>query len=257
MRTGRLIVYTSADSVFQIAAHEDVVPIERLDEICRAMRRALRGEHAVGRVIARPFVGGPGHWQRTDKRRDFSLEPPGRTMLDHLVEGGHDVVSVGKVDDVFAGRGITHSRHVLPNAACVDATIEELKALRSGLVFTNLVEFDTLYGHRNDPVGMARALAELDVRVPAILDAAGSDGVVVFTADHGNDPTSTSTDHSREEVPLLAWAGPEGGAPLGTRASFADLGATVCELFGVGPLAAGRSFLRDLPVDRERARLPR
>lgn len=245
-RTGRPIVYTSADSVFQIAAHEETVPLDELYRICRAMRAALTPPHAVGRVIARPFVGGPGEYARTNNRRDFSLEPPGVTILDAVSDAGHDVVSVGKIDDIFAGRGIKGSRHVLPNMECVDATIDALRTMRTGLVFTNLIEFDMNFGHRNDPEGMAGALRALDARVPGLLDAAGDDTLLLFTADHGNDPTTPSTDHSREEVPLLVWTGGE-GAPLGTRATFADVGATIADNFGLPPLAAGTSFLADLP----------
>jgi phosphopentomutase len=244
-RTFRPIVYTSADSVFQIAAHEQVIPIEELYRICRDMRAALSGDHAVGRVIARPFIGKAGAYTRTDRRRDFSCLPPRETILDVVKASGHEVVSVGKIDDIFAQRGITQSHHVLPNMACVDATIEALKAIRSGLVFTNLIEFDMNFGHRNDPQGMARALQELDARVPEILDAAGKDTLLVFTADHGNDPTTLSTDHSREEVPLLVWSGGR-GVDLGVRSTFADVGATVGQVFGV-QAAAGTSFLGSLP----------
>ncbi|HET9886620.1 MAG TPA: phosphopentomutase [bacterium] len=244
-RTARPIVYTSADSVFQIAAHEQVIPIDELYRICREMRAALTGEHAVGRVIARPFIGQAGVYTRTDRRRDFSRLPPRETILDLVKAAGHEVVSVGKIDDIFAQRGITRSHHVLPNMQCVDATIEALSAIRSGLVFTNLIEFDMNFGHRNDPQGMAKALQELDARVLEILDAAGKDTLLFFTADHGNDPTTGSTDHSREEVPLLVWSGGR-GVDLGVRSTFADLGATVGEVFGVGA-AAGTSFLGSLP----------
>jgi phosphopentomutase len=247
-KTGRPIVYTSADSVFQIAAHEETIPLEGLYTLCRKTRKLLTGEHAVGRVIARPFVGVPGAYRRTTNRRDFSLEPAGTTVLDLLERAGHTVVSVGKIDDIFAGRGITRSFHVLPNLECVDATIAALSEIESGLVFTNLIEFDMNFGHRNDPAGMARALRELDARLPELLDAAGSDTLLSFTADHGNDPTTASTDHSREDVPLLVWSGPFGGVDLGVRSTFADLGATVAENFEVGALASGRSFLSDLPA---------
>jgi len=247
-RTGRPIVYTSADSVFQIAAHEETIPLPELYRLCERMRAALTGKHAVGRVIARPFVGETGSFRRTNNRRDFSLEPTGPTILDRLVAAGHEVVSVGKIDDIFARRGITRSRHVLPNLECVDATIAALGEISTGLVFTNLIEFDMSFGHRNDPEGMATALRDLDARVPDLLAAAGPDTLLVFTADHGNDPTTPSTDHSREEVPLLAWTGRPGGAPLGVRSTFADVGATLAENFEVDPLAAGTSFLADLPA---------
>ncbi len=246
-RTGRPIVYTSADSVFQIAAHEDVIPVEELYRICRDMRAALTGPWGVGRVIARPFTGGPGSWTRTNRRRDFSREPADPTLLDRVKESGRDVVSVGKIDDIFAGRGITRSVHVLPNDECVTATVDALRALERGLVFTNLIEFDMNFGHRNDPAGMAGCLRALDARIPELLDAAGTDTLLVFTADHGNDPTTPSTDHSREEVPLLVWTGGRGAA-LGTRRTFADVAATIAECFRVPPPPApAASFLADLP----------
>jgi phosphopentomutase len=246
-RTGRPIVYTSADSVFQIAAHEETLPLPELYELCRRSRRMLAGPHAVGRVIARPFVGAPGGYRRTNNRRDFSLEPFGTTILDLVAASGRDVVSVGKIDDIFAGRGITRSEHVLPNLECVDATVRALREIDSGLVFTNLIEFDMSFGHRNDPEGMAGCLRELDARVPDLLDAAGAETLLVFTADHGNDPTTPGTDHSREEVPLLVWTGGR-GAPLGTRSTFADVAATIAETFGLAPPAHGKSFLAHLPV---------
>lgn len=245
-RTGRPIVYTSADSVFQIAAHEETVPLPELYALCRRARELLTGEHAVGRVIARPFVGVPGSYRRTNNRRDFSLEPFGPTILDRVSASGRDVVSVGKIDDIFAGRGITRSEHVLPNLECVDATVRALGAIDSGLVFTNLIEFDMSFGHRNDPEGMAECLRQLDARIPDLLEAAGRDTLLVFTADHGNDPTTPSTDHSREEVPLLAWTGGR-GAPLGTRKTFADVAATLAENFGLAAPAHGESFLASLP----------
>jgi phosphopentomutase len=206
----------------------------------------LTGEHAVGRVIARPFVGKPGGYRRTNNRRDFSLEPAGTTILDLVSASGRDVVSVGKIDDIFAGRGVTRSEHVLPNLECVDATARALREIDSGLVFTNLIEFDMSYGHRNDPEGMAECLRQLDARVPDLLDAAGGETLLILTADHGNDPTTPSTDHSREEVPLLVWTGGR-GASLGTRKSFADVGATIADNFGLAPPAHGESFLARLP----------
>ncbi|MFN8176677.1 MAG: phosphopentomutase [bacterium] len=245
-RTGRMIVYTSADSVFQIAAHEETVPVEELYRVCREMRRALAGPFAVGRVIARPFAGPPGAYARTLRRRDFSREPEGVTLLDAVRSSGREVVAVGKIDDIFASRGVTRSVHVLPHPACVDATVDALRSMSQGLVFTNLIEFDQSFGHRNDPHGMAGALQELDARVPDLLAAAGRDTLLLFTADHGNDPTTPSTDHSREEVPLLAWSGGEGRA-LGTRATFADVAATIAEMFGLERPAAGTSFLAGLP----------
>jgi len=246
-RTGRLIVYTSADSVFQVAAHETTVPLEELYADCRAARAMLTGDHSVGRVIARPFIGEPGAYQRTPNRRDFSLPPPGPTLLDRLTERGHRVVSVGKVDDLFAGRGVAESHHTKSNTEGEEILIELARQPGEGLVFANLVDFDQQYGHRNDPAGFARALEQFDDRLGGLLDPLRDDEMVLITADHGNDPTTPSTDHSREYTPLLV-AGPRvrAGADLGTRGSFADVGATLAEAFGVGTLAAGRSFLAEV-----------
>ncbi len=252
--TGRPIVYTSADSVFQIAAHEETISVEELYRICRETRRLLTGEHAVGRVIARPFVGVPGSYRRTERRRDFSLVPPRDTLLDLVQRAGHAVVSVGKIDDIFAGRGITARNHVLPTPDCIAATANALRDIPSGLVFVNLIEFDMEFGHRNNVEGMAAALERTDGLIPELLDAAGRETLLMFTADHGNDPTTPSTDHSREEVPLLVWTG-GAGVPLGARASFADVAATIAENFGLGGLGAGESFLSDLPSASEKGRL--
>lgn len=246
-RTGKLIVYTSADSVFQVAAHEDTVPLEALYDACREARALLRGEHAVGRVIARPFVGGPGGYQRTTNRRDFSLEPPAPTLLDRLVEGGHPVVTVGKVDDLFAGRGVTEAFHTRGNAEGEEILAGLARSPGRGLVFANLIDFDQLYGHRNDPAGFALALEQFDARLEEILAHLRPDETCWITADHGNDPVTPSTDHSREHVPLLV-AGPRvrAGADLGTRATFADVAATLAEMFGVTAPPAGTSFLREV-----------
>ena len=244
-RTGKLIVYTSADSVFQVAAHEGTVPIEELYAACGLAREMLSGEHAVGRVIARPFTGPPGAYRRTERRRDFSLLPPAPTLLDRLTERGHAVLTVGKVDQLFAGRGVSDAFHTASNAEGQDVLAGLARRRGSGLVFANLVDFDQQYGHRNDPQGFARALEEFDERLGEILGNLRDDEMCLITADHGNDPTTPSTDHSREYVPLLA-AGKRvrPGADLGTRDSFADVGATIAEIFGVGALAAGTSFLR-------------
>ena len=244
-RTGKLIVYTSADSVFQVAAHEGTVPIEELYAACGLAREMLSGEHAVGRVIARPFTGSPGAYRRTERRRDFSLLPPGPTLLDRLTERGHGVVTVGKVDQLFAGRGVSEAIHTADNAEGQDVLVSLARQRGSGLVFANLVDFDQQYGHRNDPEGFARALEDFDERLGEILGNLRDDEMCLITADHGNDPTTPSTDHSREYVPLLA-AGKRvrPGADLGTRDTFADVGATIAEVFGVGALAAGTSFLR-------------
>src|SRR5258706_4302140 len=245
-RGGKLIVYTSADSVFQVAAHEQTVPLEELYSACRAARELLAGEHAVGRVIARPFVGAPGEYRRTPNRRDFSLAPPADTLLDRLTRAGRRVVTVGKVDDLFAGRGVSEAIHTRGNAEGEDVLEDLARRGGEGLVFANLVDFDQQYGHRNDPAGFARALEQFDERLGAILGRLRSDELCLVTADHGNDPTTPGTDHTREYAPLLA-AGPRvRGGDLGTRPTFADVGATLAELFGVGPLPAGTSFLREV-----------
>jgi phosphopentomutase len=246
-RTGRLIVYTSADSVFQVAAHEQTVPLEELYAACRTARELLVGEHAVGRVIARPFLGEPGSYRRTPNRHDFSLAPFAPTLLDRLVEKGEPVVSVGKVNDLFAGSGVSESLPTKSNAEGEEILTGLARRGGRGLVFANLVDFDQQYGHRSDPVGLARALEEFDERVEELLAHLRSDEMCMITADHGNDPTDASTDHSREYTPLLV-AGPRvrAGLDLGTRAGFADVGATLAELFGVAGLPAGRSFLQEV-----------
>jgi len=246
-RTGKIIVYTSADSVFQIAAHESTVPLEELYAICRAARALLSGEHAVGRVIARPFTGISGDYRRTTNRRDFSLPPPRATLLDRLVTAGQSVITIGKVDDLFAGRGVSEALHTKGNEEGEALLVDLARRRGEGLVFANLVDFDQLYGHRNDPTGFGRALEHFDARLAELLARLRDDEVCFVTADHGNDPTTKSTDHSREYVPLLV-TGPRArpSVDLGTRSTFADVGATLAELFGVGPLDHGRSFLREV-----------
>ena len=249
LRTGRPIVYTSGDSVFQIAAHEDVVPVETLYGWCRVARRILDGEHRVGRVIARPFVGEPGNFSRTHERRDFSVEPPSLTYLDRIQERGVPVYGVGKIPDIFAGHGLTESRHSESNDHGVDLTVDYLGRGDHLLVVCNLVDFDTKYGHRSDPPGYARCVEEFDRRVPELIEAVGP-GILFLTGDHGCDPTDESTDHTREHTPVLAAGGELAGreaVDLGTRQSFADLGATVADLFEVAPDGlAGTSFAADL-----------
>jgi phosphopentomutase len=242
--TGSFIVYTSADSVFQVAAHESTVPIEQLYEACREARTLLSGRHAVGRVIARPFEGEPGAWKRTSRRKDFSLAPHAPTLLDTLTEAGHRVVTVGKVDDLFAGRGVRDAIHTKDNEEGEAVLLDLVKRSGEGLVFANLVDFDTQYGHRNDPVGFARALERFDVTLAEFLGRLRGDEMVWITADHGNDPTTPGTDHTREYTPLLI-AGPRvaQGADLGTRASFADVAATLAEVFSVRAPRSGTSFL--------------
>jgi phosphopentomutase len=247
VRTGKPIVYTSADSVFQIAAHEAVIPIAEQYRMCEAAFDLVGRGHGVGRVIARPFVGGTGAYQRTSNRHDYALEPAGVTLLDALTSAGQSVVTIGKVRDLFAGRGITRA---LPTVSDTDglATLERtLGEVADGLVFVNLVDSDTQYGHRNDVAGYAANLERIDAGVARVADALGPDDLFVVTADHGNDPTTPSTDHSREHVPLLvAGRGVPAGGDLGTRATFADLGQTIADNFGVGPLAHGTSFLTEL-----------
>lgn len=242
VRSGKPIVYTSADSVFQIAAHEGVIPVEELYRLCQAARRILTGEHGVGRVIARPFTGDPGHFQRTAARRDFSLVPPEPTLLDRLSESGLPVTGIGKIEDIFAGRGLTQALHTHGNTEGIAETVRWLSG-GEGLVFTNLVDYDMVYGHRNDCPGYARALEEFDQAVPSLLAGLREDDLLIITADHGCDPTTPSTDHSREYVPLLA-AGPRvrGGVDLGTRETFADVGATVADWLRGPQLPAGKSF---------------
>ncbi|MBW3661379.1 MAG: phosphopentomutase [Gemmatimonadetes bacterium] len=243
MATGYPIVYTSADSVFQIAAHVDVIPLDRLYEMCEKARRIMRGPHEVGRVIARPFTGDPGAFRRTPDRHDYSVLPPRDTVLDEISRAGLEVRGVGKIADIFAGRGVTSSRPTRSNADGIDAVVEEIAALERGLVFANLVDFDQSFGHRNDPAGYAAALEEFDAGLTRILAALGPEDVLFITADHGNDPTTPSTDHSRERVPLLV-AGERvaPGVDLGERASFADCGATIADLLGVPTSTPGRSF---------------
>lgn len=241
-RSGDWIVYTSADSVFQVAAHEEVVPVAELYAACRAAREMLQGRHGVSRVIARPFVGVPGAWRRTERRQDLSLPPPGTTLLDRLAEARIPRVGVGKVDDLFAGRNIT-SEHTATNADGLARIGRALDTMEQGLLFVNLIEFDQSWGHRNDVTGFANGLRELDRALPALLARVREEDLVIFTADHGNDPTTPSTDHSRERVPLLVFGPRVRPVPLGERATFADVGQTVAEFLGVSPLDNGASFL--------------
>jgi phosphopentomutase len=245
MRTGKPIVYTSADSVFQIATHEEVIPLDELYRMCGVARELLTGRHAVGRVIARPFVGSPGSFQRTANRHDYSLKPPAPSVLNLLKDNGLEVVAVGKINDIFAGEGITRSVHTTGNIDGVNKTLELMREDFNGLIFTNLVDFDQKFGHRNDPRGYAGALEEFDSRVPDLIEALHPADVLLITADHGCDPTTTSTDHSREFVPLLVFGHQlKKGVNLGTRSSFSDVAATVARIFGL-------SFGVGVPFDRE------
>jgi phosphopentomutase len=252
--TGKPIVYTSADSVFQVAAHEEAFGLERLLEICRVARELL-DPLGVGRVIARPFIGEPGSYQRTYNRRDFSLLPPADNSLTRLVAAGVPVVGVGKIEDIYAGIGVTESLHSEGNDDGMRIVTECARERETGLVFVNLVDFDMLYGHRRDPKGYREALERFDRQYLELEAALRPGDVVIMTADHGNDPTFTqTTDHTREYVPLLVHvAGAPEGVDLGTRATFADLGATVEELFGLEPKGPGRSFAADLPDPGVRA----
>ena len=247
-RTGRWILYTSADSVFQVAAHETVVPVAELYAACAAARELLQGEHAVSRVIARPFQGEAGAWERTPGRKDFSLAPPEPTLLDRLAERHIPRVGVGKVDDLFAGRGIT-SIHTATNAEAYGLIEGALLAMERGLLFANVIEFDQTWGHRNDVPGFVRGLEELDRALPRMLGPVREEDLVIFTADHGNDPTTPSTDHSREVVPLLVTGPRVHAVELGRRRTMADIGQTVAEFLEVTPLATGTSFLSEVWSD--------
>ncbi|MBO5954097.1 MAG: phosphopentomutase [Oscillospiraceae bacterium] len=246
-RTGDLIVYTSADSVFQIAAHEEVIPLEQLYEYCKIARRQLQGRHGVGRVIARPFVGEPGNYKRTANRHDFSLEPPGRTLLQAVQEAGLASIAVGKIYDIFAGAGITEHVYTKGNADGMTKTMAYAQQDFHGLCFVNLVDFDMLYGHRRDAAGYARALSEFDRWLGEFLPELGQEDVLIITADHGCDPAyNATTDHTREYVPLLVLGQQVRTVDLGTRKSFADIAATVAELLGIALETPGESFVREI-----------
>src|SRR5271157_2117226 len=243
MATRKPIVYTSADSVFQIAAHEEVIPLADLYRYCEIARGLLRGEHEVGRVIARPFVGQPGHFQRTANRHDYAVPPPPGMLLDRLAEAGIPVWSVGKIADIFLGRGIERAFPATSNADGMARTLEAMRGLDRGLIWVNLVDFDMLYGHRNDAEGYARALEQVDAWLPRLIGALGAGDLVIFTADHGCDPTIRGTDHTREYVPVLCYGRAAcSGVDLWTRHSLADMGATIAENFDLPP-GPGSSFL--------------
>ncbi|MDW7667604.1 MAG: phosphopentomutase [Bacillota bacterium] len=244
IETGALIVYTSADSVFQIAAHEDVLSHEELYEVCEIARDILQGEHGVGRVIARPFVGEPGSFTRTDKRKDFSLEPISKTLLDYLKEDSKDVVAIGKIEDIFAGRGMTKAIHTKNNMDGIETTLKELNEDTEGLIFTNLVEFDMIYGHRNDFVGYGNALKEFDLKLPEIIENLKDDDLLIITADHGCDPTTKSTDHSREYVPIIFYGkGIKENNNLDTVKSFGSIAKTILDNFNIENDLNGESQL--------------
>jgi phosphopentomutase len=245
MATGALIVYTSADSVLQIAAHKDIVPVPELHRIC-AEARTLVDPFRIGRVIARPFVGKSGGFRRTYDRRDWPIVCPEDTLLDHLTVAGVPVIGIGKIYDIFGGRGVEDSLHSEGNVDGMRLTLEALRSMDRGLLFVNLVDFDMLYGHRNDCDGFRHALEDLDDWIPQFCNALGDDDMAFLTADHGNDPTTPGTDHTREHVPLLAFGGRLRPAELGVRASFCDLGQTIADALAIDPLPRGTSFLAQL-----------
>lgn len=247
--SGQWIVYTSADSVFQVAAHEETVGIDELYRACAVARqRVLTGDHAVGRVIARPFIGTPGAYQRTPRRRDFSLAPPSGTALDFIKETGHEVYAIGKIHELFNDHGISGHEHISDNLDGMSKLLARLKVQQKGLILINLVDFDMKWGHRNDAAAYANGLVEVDRFLAQLLGSLNADDILIITADHGCDPTTPSTDHSREYVPLLVYS-PDAleGNNLGIRDTFADLGATVCDIFGIMADIAGTSFADELP----------
>ncbi|GAC1566310.1 MAG: phosphopentomutase [Ktedonobacteraceae bacterium] len=247
MRTGLPILYTSADSVFQVAAHQDVIPLEELYHLCRIAREMLTGDNAVGRVIARPFIGTPGNFKRTEHRRDFSLAPLGTTLLDVLKSNAKEVIGIGKIEDLFAGRGLTQRDHTETNRDSMASTLRWLERDFEGLLFVNLVEFDMLWGHRRDSRGYAQALCEVDAWFAQVQQVMQARDAIFFCADHGVDPTYKGSDHTREMVPLLAYGAPVRAAVnLGIRSTYADLGQTLAQAFGAEPLAAGTSFAGEL-----------
>lgn len=250
LRAGSPIVYTSADSVFQVACHEEKFGLQNLYRICQIARHLLQGKHAVGRVIARPFVGATKDtFKRTANRRDYSLLPPSPTVLEVLKQSKYNIIGIGKIEDIFAARGLTESIHTRNNKEGIDTIIATMQnsAGDSGLIFANLLDFDMLYGHRNDVLGYARALEEADRRIPEIINELQRNDMLIITADHGCDPTTVSTDHSREYVPLLVYGrGLKQNIDLGIRETFADVGQTIAEYFEVGPLANGSSFLKQI-----------
>ncbi len=245
MRTGALIVYTSADSVFQVAAHEDIVPVDELYRYCEIARKILTGDCAVGRVIARPFIGEPGNFTRTSRRHDFSLEPPRVTMLDQLKGAGYDVIGVGKINDIFAGKGITEFVRTSGNEEGIERTLEYMDRDFEGICFTNLVDCDMLYGHRNDVDGYAKAMSYFDKKLPEITEKMSPEDILILAADHGCDPGTPSTDHSREYTPMILYGNPiPQGKNLGTRPTFADIGATVLEYFGIPQHIDGEPMMK-------------
>lgn len=246
IKTGKPIVYTSADSVFQIAAHEEVISIEELYNMCEIAREMLVGDNLIGRVIARPFVGEVGSFKRTSNRKDYAIDPPGKTMLDYLKEDNKDVISIGKIYDIFNGFGITEKIKTVSNLDGINKTIEIMKKDFNGLLFTNLVDFDMMYGHRNDVEGYANAISEFDSKIPELLENLNEDDLLILTADHGCDPTTQGTDHTREQIPLIVYGKKMKVVDLGVRNSFSDIGKTVLDLFNIKNDLHGVSFKNDI-----------
>lgn len=246
IKTGKPIVYTSADSVFQIAAHEEVISIEELYNMCEIAREMLVGDNLIGRVIARPFVGEVGSFKRTSNRKDYAIDPPGKTMLDYLKEDNKDVISIGKIYDIFNGFGITEKIKTVSNLDGINKTIEIMKKDFNGLLFTNLVDFDMMYGHRNDVEGYANAISEFDSKIPELLENLNEDDLLILTADHGCDPTTQGTDHTREQIPLIVYGKKMKVIDLGVRDSFSDIGKTVLDLFNIKNDLHGVSFKNDI-----------
>lgn len=246
-KTGKPIVYTSADSVFQIAANTGVIPLERLYEICEAARELLVGEWACGRVIARPYIIENGKRTRTSDRRDYAVSPSGETLLDKIKKTGQTVYAIGKISDIFNGKGVTKAVHTENNMDGVNKTVEALKKPFKGFIFTNLVDFDSKYGHRRDPIGYGKAIMEFDRRLPEIIMAMNDDDLLMICADHGNDPVHSGWDHTREYVPILVWGKKiKAAVDLGIRSSFADIGATIADYLGAEPTLIGESFLKEI-----------
>jgi len=248
MKTGAWIVYTSADSVFQLAAHEEIIPLEELYRACEIARKlTLKEEFSVGRVIARPYLGQPGSFKRTSNRHDYAVKPPAPTVMNKLKDAGKDVIAVGKINDIYTGEGVTEAAHTKSNLDGILQTIDILGRDFNGMVFTNLVDFDSLYGHRRDPIGYGKALEEFDAYLPQIMERIGPNDLLVLTADHGNDPVHAGTDHTREYVPLLVYSPRlKQMGSLGVRATYADLGATIADIFGTEGTGVGTSFLAEL-----------
>ena len=247
VKTGSPIIYTSADSVFQIAAHESVIPLEELYDMCEKARKLLMGQHEVARVIARPFTGEVGSFARTSNRHDYAINPPTNNLLNYCKENGVSVNAVGKIEDIFNGQGITNACHTKDNADGIIKTMEYMDKYKDGIIFTNLVDFDMKWGHRNDPLNYGKGLEEFDKALPGIIDKMTEDDILIITADHGCDPTTKGTDHTREYVPLLVIGDKvKKGADLKTRSSFADIGQTLCEVFNLPSLPIGESFLKEI-----------